>query len=145
MHVTINTTKHSRPEARTGFFSAFKTPTMIDEFRVSVIVELSEEERAILTQYNLWDYTVLEVPFQIPPDILAKNPILASQVGKTNEFSIRNIVQGYDGQAFGRNFRNPVDAAKFRLQLENETLPKLKSYLVTTKDASSVSSKTFDL
>ena len=145
MRVTINNEKTSRQEVQKGFFSGFKTPKTINEFYVSVKIELSEEERAIIAQYNLWDYVLFENPFYIPPDQLAKNPILASQAGIMLPTSIKDFIEVRDGRSFGRTFGNPVDAANFQRRLETEILPKLKNYLVATKEAGTQTSKTFEL
>ena len=90
MRVTISHERTQRPEQTSGFLEAiFGTRRTINEYVVSLKIELTEEERAILTAHRLWDVRILTRPFYISPDYLRKYPTLRSEVGSPIHFEIK--------------------------------------------------------
>lgn len=147
MRVTIDHTCAQRQEETRGFWEAiFATRRTINEYCVSLRIELSEEERAILTAHQLWDVRILTRPFYIPADILRKHPILQSEAGSPIHFEIKDLVgAGAKDGMFHQTFPTPVDAANFEVELRNDILPQLKNYIEASRDAGRRPSQTFDL
>lgn len=60
-----------------GWRSWFKTPKKIKEYQVILKLDLNEEERAILTEYELWDSVIYYDDGNLPPDVIAAYPVLS--------------------------------------------------------------------
>ena len=113
---------------------------------VSLKIELSEEERAIIAAHQLWDVQILTRPLYVAPDVLTKHPELYDQVGTPVSFQIKDLMGvGFPDGGFHQLFQTPVDAANFEAELKNNTLPKLKSYIEASRDTGGSSSQTFEL
>jgi hypothetical protein len=147
MRVTINQWVYQRQEELAGILSKlFSTPRTINEYVVSLKIELSEEERAILTTHQLWDVRVLTRPFFVPADQLTKYPELASQVGSLMHYEIKDLMgAGAKDGMFHQTFQTPVDAVNFEAELRDDILPKLKNYIEASRDGGTPSSRTFEL
>jgi hypothetical protein len=147
MRVTINHELSQRREESPGFLASLFSPRgTINEYVVSLKIELTEEERAILAAHQLWDVHILTRPFYIPADVLRKHPVLESEVGAPIHYQIKDLVgaDARDGM-FHQTFATPLDAANFEAELKNDILPNLKSYIEASRDAGSRSSQTFEL
>ena len=71
MKAQIENKPGERDEQLTGFFKFLRTPQKISFYQVSLHLEFSEEERAILTQYKLWGTVVYSDTFTSAPNSLA--------------------------------------------------------------------------
>jgi hypothetical protein len=147
MRITINTTVGTRIEEPPSFFASLITRRRnINEYIVSLKIELSEEERAIIAAHQLWDVQILTQPLYIAPDALTKYPELHSHVGAPVSFKIKDLVgAGTADGMFHQMFYTPVDAANFEAELKNDTLPKLKRYIEASREIGGSSSQTFEL
>ena len=128
MRVTIEIEEEFRQREIKSFLDRFKSP-LTDEkwWVVKTTIDLSEEERAILAQRNLWKVTLLELDTGNP-----EFPVVPC--------SIQDVL---GTRPFRQVFYTPVDAKNFQRRLETEVLPLLKSFIQGSAEVSS--SKTFEL
>jgi hypothetical protein len=129
MRVTIEIEEAFRPREIKSFLDRFK-PALTDEkwWVVKTTIVLSEEERAILSQRNLWKVILFKRETHDYADI----PFVS--------YSIQDVLSR---QPFPQVFDTPVDAKNFQHRLETEILPLLKSFIQSSAEVSS--SKTFEL
>jgi hypothetical protein len=127
--------------------SIFSKPRTINEYVVSLKIELTEEERAIITAHQLWDVQILTRPLYVPADLMHKVPAeLLGRVGQPVRYQIKDLVgaKAKDGM-FHQTFLTPVDAANFEAELKNDILPSLKNYIEASRSGIGQSSQTFEL
>jgi hypothetical protein len=144
MRVTIETKECSCPiyAGQTfGFFGLFSEAkyTYRPGWQVCVTVELSQEERAILSARQLWDVTLYMHDID-QSDYSAESLRMYGDV-KQLPVSIKEFVEGKP--YFAEMCRDPVAAKALEHRLETELLPRLKSFI----DGSAAPSpkKTFEL
>ncbi len=141
MKVRIENERLERNEMQRGLAKVFKTPAKITFYQVTLHLDLSEEERAILTEYDLWDEIIYTGTLTFSPDQLRANPGLELAQGDV-EYAISDFAHE-DG--FHRAFSTPLEATNFASKLRNEILPNLKKYIDKTREAGPGSASTFEL
>jgi hypothetical protein len=143
-------TKHYTQEIeKGGLFRKAKTAERT-HFLVSMSVEFTEEERAILTKNNLWDTPILtdEVPLNPPPELAA----WMRQRGDTSTTLIitttikdlaapPNPEKPFHGSR--KAFDSPVEALNFETELKKKHLPSIKR-LMEASQASLGKSETLE-
>jgi hypothetical protein len=138
MRVTITTEIISREEAGRRWYQHAR---YVKEYEVQLKVELSEEERAILNAYDLWDVVVVTRPLRFPADVLRATPGLAEDEGFQSPYGIFCFVTGN----YTERFPTSVDAANFEAELREIILPKIKQYIHDAHKTAGNRSQTFDL
>jgi hypothetical protein len=141
MKVRITNERRERDEMQRGFAKVFKTPAKITFYEVTLHLDLSEEERAILTEYDLWDIVVYTGTLTFMPDELRANPGLAGAEGDV-EYRIEDFASD-DG--FHRSFPTPLEATNFANKLRLEILPNLKKYIDQSRESGPGSTSAFEL
>jgi hypothetical protein len=127
MRVTTRIDPQTRPSVA-GFFFSKKPP--VTEYFVEIKVELSQEERAILDQYDLWDYGLHKTTFRYSADYLEKTPSLAADNNTPITHTVRHFVVGFEPHgAYRWKFNTPAEAAAFQLKAETEIMPLLKQLI----------------
>ena len=124
-----------------GFFNSFKAPETFPVWIVSVEADLSEEERAILTQRNLW------------PKVLYTHEFAAEHFQVMNSEEMRllgdvtsipvTIENFFERPTHDTVCYDPVEAKEFAHRMQHEILPRLKSF--TQASAEIGSTTTFEL
>ena len=124
-----------------GFFNSFKEPGTYPVYIVSVQVDLSEEERAILTQRKLW------------PKVLYTHEFAAEHFQVMNSEAMRllgdiasipiTIESFFEHPTHDTVCYDPVEAKDFAHSMQHEILPRLKSYIQASAEIGST--KTFEL
>ncbi|MGA8613650.1 MAG: hypothetical protein WB760_18650 [Xanthobacteraceae bacterium] len=116
MKVRIENQRGERNEEQRGLAKVFKTPGKIVYYQVSLYLDLSEEERAVLTQYKLWDVPIYSGSLHLGSDQLAAHPEL-SQVQGPIKFSVRDLAR--EG-GFHQDFRHTVGSYQSRQQIKRK-------------------------
>lgn len=143
MKVTIETKPEKRELIRKGFLAKLKAPEYTTEYVVRLHITPSEDEKAILSEHNLWDVEILETDYFMPPDERMAYPeIVPVMTGSPIRSRIKDLM---DEKGFHTRFATPVDAKNFEMKLRNETLPLLKKYIDASAEAGKPSSDTFEL
>jgi hypothetical protein len=142
MRVTIRTKATYRDKASSTLSRLVRAPEKIKEYQVSLGIDLSEEERAIITEHQLWDVEVLTRPFFVSEDELKLRPMLGEMQGKSIKFRIQDLASE---KGFHQVFLTPLEAMNFRAELKNDVLPKLKKYVDASLEFGSGTTETFDL
>jgi hypothetical protein len=115
-------------ESRGGSF--FRRAPPITEYFVHVYVELTQEERAVLDQYNLWDYGLYKTVFRYSDDYLNAQPSLAADNNTPITHTVRDFVIGqHTNDHYRWRFITPSEAAAFQLKVEKEMMPLLKQII----------------
>ena len=120
-----------------GLFFKKKVPDP-NSFKPAIAVDvellLSEEEKAILNQRQLWD-TVLYTYSPGIRDVLGDAELWDRyyRSGKKLSYSIGEVVNSHP---FTLTFLDPISAKDFANELESKILPTLKSYLVSASELS---------
>ena len=80
MHVTINQrqeeVQHLKYHHSRGFFGKVKTRTIPEPktiYVVELLLQLTEEEKAIVNQYNLGEVVVDQLPPRVPEEELSRS------------------------------------------------------------------------
>jgi hypothetical protein len=139
MRVTLGTKPITREEY---VKSKFQGRGVITEYHVRLYVEISEEQRAILSKYNLWDVTVLGVENYIAPDFSNAHPDIADERPRISSYCMRDLLAP---GGFSQVFPTPVDAKNFEIKLRNETLPLIKQYIEDSGKVGPAATETFEL
>jgi hypothetical protein len=143
--VTISHRSGRRQEFRHHFFGLIKKVVETDEiYFVDTVIELSEEERAILATYKLWNAPLDTYYPPVSeherrrhagdPEFLA---LLASPVTLTVTDFIKDPI-------FTNSFPTPAQAQAYAGKLRSEILPKLKK-LIESNGAVVSQSESFEL
>jgi hypothetical protein len=127
MRVSTEITPETRSSVAGGFF---RPRASITEYFVSVKVELTQEERAVLDKFALWDYGLHKTTHRWPDDYLEKHPQFNQDNNTPITHTIRDFVVGFKPHGFYRwKFNTPAEAATFQLKVEKEILPLLKQVI----------------
>lgn len=144
MRITIKTKPEKRELIRTGFISKrFGKVEHTTEYQVLCVVKLSQEEKAIVTENELWDTAVYNHSYYVAPDAFRADPEVGAfmrngEIPVTIEALCREEGQGH-------YFPTAVDAKRFEQKLRNEYLPKLKRYIQDSHRSSAGGEETFEL
>jgi hypothetical protein len=141
MKVRIENVRGERDEEQRGFAKVFKTPNKITYYQVSLYLDLSEEERAIITQYQLWDVPIFAGTLHIGDDQLIAHPEL-SAAPTSLSFSIQDLASE-DG--FHQLFDTPLEATNLVVRLKQDVLPRLKEYIAQSQEFGPDSNVAFEL
>ncbi len=141
MKVRITNERGERNEMQRGLAKVFKTPAKITFYQVTLNLDLSEEERAILTEYDLWDVVVYTDTLTFMPDELRANPGLESVQGDV-QCRIKNLASD---KGYHKAFSTPLEATNFVNKLRQEILPNLKKYIDRSRESGPGSVATFEL
>jgi hypothetical protein len=136
MKIQIDNKRYERDSFQKGFF---RKPQKIVEYQVRCSIEFSEEERAILTTYGLWDTVVYTDYMTFDADMKAANPGLEYAEGDV-PWSIKAFAEG-----LGKQFTNPSEANAFVEQLKSQILPGVKKCIDDAKRTGQGASTTFEL
>jgi hypothetical protein len=139
MRVTLGTKPITREEYVKSKFQGRGTVT---EYHVRLNVEISEEQRTILSKYNLWDVTVLGIENYIAPDLSDAHPDIADEIPRAATYSMRDLLSP---SGFSQAFPTPVDAKNFETKLRTETLPLIKQYIEDSGKVGPAATETFEL
>jgi hypothetical protein len=142
MRIRLENKINHRPEEKGFLAGLFSKKTFINDYIVSLFIQMSEEEKAILTHHMLWDTVLFSAPFRVSEDDLRKYPELGSQIGEACNYRIKDFCSD---TGCHQTFSTPVDAKNFETHLRNDLLPKLKSYVDASRDAGKPTSDTFEL
>ena len=142
MKVKIENTKGERDAAQRGLTKMFKTPEKITYYQVSLYLDLTEEERAILTEYDLWDAPIYNGTFEVASDEMKANPELSSIEGNTLRYCIRDLA---DDNGFHQTFSTPLPATNLVRELKETVLPRIKLYIANTRQYGPGASLRFEL
>ena len=127
MLVSTDIISETRSSVAGGFF---RPRPPITEYFVCVKVELTQEERAVLDKFALWDYGLHKTTFRWSDDYLEKHPKFNEDNNSPITHTIRDYVVGFEPHGFFRwKFFTPAEAAAFQLKVENEILPLLKKVI----------------
>ena len=141
MKVRITNERDERDEMQRGLAKVFKKPAKITYYQVTLHLDLSEEERAILTEYDLWNTVVYTDTVTFMPDQLRANPGLELAQGDV-PCKIKNLASD---KGFHKAFSTPLEATNFVNKLRNEILPNLKKYIDLSRESGPGSVATFEL
>ena len=131
MRATIEIREQQTPKAiPRGFFAQFKKQEYYTIWVVDSTIDLTEEERAVLTQSKLWD-KVLYMKQLEPSHFADMDPVTWKHIGDIRERprTIKNI---FARRPWKEAFDDPVGAKSFAHKMETEYLPLLKSYIVAS-------------
>ncbi len=141
MKVRITNERRERDEMQRGMAKVFKKPAKITFYEVTLHLDLSEEERAILTEYDLWDTVVYTDTLTFMPDQLRAKPGLAGAEGDV-PYEIQDFASD---EGFHKAFSTPLEATNFANKLRDEILPNLKKYIDQSRESGPGSVATFEL
>jgi hypothetical protein len=142
MRVSITHRQETLTAKPRGLFDRFKTLKSTTYYNVDTTIDLSEEERAILDKYDLWDKVLFNLKLPEQPD----NPS-ASEAERLvasithSDFTIEEVL---DEKPFTRWFYSPIEAENFAHRMETEILPNLKKY-ITQSHSATRQGRTFEL
>jgi hypothetical protein len=142
MRIKIEHRKEAVTAKPRGLLDRFKTLPTTTYWYVDTTIELSQEERAILNTYNLWDRVLFNEKLAPPPynPKASEAEQLIANVSDV-DFTIADV---FAKQPFERWFYSPNEAENFAHRMETEILPHLKRYIVQS-DTSAKQNKTFEL
>ena len=141
MKVQITNESSERDEYLKGWRKVLTTPKKIKFYQVVLHINFSEEERAILTEYDLWKAVVLYDDVTYDADHIKAHPILATLTDPL-PFTIADFA---NEKGFHKHFSTPVEASQWVQKLKSEILPKIKNYITASQQTGTGSDDTFEL
>jgi hypothetical protein len=124
-----------------GFFNSFKEPETYPVWVVSVQVDLSEEERAILTQRKLWPKVLYTHEFSAEHfQVMSSEEMRLLGDVTSVPITIENF---FERPTHDIVCYDPVEAKNFAHKMQHEILPRLKSFIQASAEIGSTT--TFEL
>jgi len=124
-----------------GMLGMFQKTERVTAYVVFSKIELTQQEKDILTRYELWDHIV----FQHKQDAATYGPELRASMANWEPlaFSIKALVN--QGNQMRFQFSTPVAAQRFANELQNEHLPNIKRYIEASQQISQPQKRSFDV
>lgn len=94
-------------------------------YAVECAIQLTEEERAIITKYNLWNYPLDSEKTHLSYEEQRAMGPLASQALNGFEM-VWKLSDAIKNDTWFRSFSSPIQAEAFEIRLRTEILPRLK-------------------
>lgn len=145
MKITIVHRRDRRKEYKYFFFGLFKSVVETEPiYCVDTTIEFSEEERAIIATYDLWDtplYTHRSSPTKYEQEYYRDTPDFLSLLASSYTSTVKSIMEK---PVFTICFPTPAQANAYEEQLRTDILPKLKQ-LIQSNSAPTPESKSFEL
>ncbi|MGA7787250.1 MAG: hypothetical protein WCA56_03685 [Xanthobacteraceae bacterium] len=122
--VQLNPTTVKQQVSKGGLFRAAKTVD-VTQYDVAVFVEFTEEERAILTEYNLW-----ETPAWMVPAGFSQAAETLREIGEDmpTEYPCTIAALAHSRGAH-RQFSSSAEAIDFQNEVKTKFLPGVKELL----------------
>jgi len=118
-----------------------KTREPVTLYYVDTAIDLSQEERAILTKYKLWPQVLFKLKYE-REDIESIPDHVREVMGDTTETGV-TIEEVFTKMPYSRHFYNRIPAGNFAHRMQNEILPALKTLITDT--AAPLENRTFEL
>jgi hypothetical protein len=139
MRVSIEVKEISYEEARrASVFNFLSKSKTIRAWRIATRVDLTEEERAVLIERNLWDKKLYDMNFS--PDHFTNRDRLAMGNIKSAPITIADV---FETETHDRYAYDPVEAKQVAQEMRTVVLPRLKAIIKAGTDIPS--STTFEL
>ncbi len=125
----------------------FRSPQKRPVWTATLRIELTEEERAIATQRNLWDRDLFSYPR--PAESFDGSSAASAMVSNmpfiVDLHSLANGIVGRGNQTFfpGMDFYTPQDAKHFEQYIVDTAMPKIKA-LINDSAKPSTGSRSYD-
>lgn len=130
MQVRIDHSENTYQPPKTGLLGRFKSSPTYTDYVVDLFLTFSEEERATLAEYALWDTPIFQTKLRIRDHYLeTMSPEARDSV--ENDPVIFNIGGLVEKQPFTQSFFTPAEAIAYEAQLKNDVLPRIKSVITT--------------
>ena len=130
MQVRIEHSENSYQQAKTGLFGRFKSSPTYTDYVVDLFLTFSEEERATLAEFKLWDTPVYQTNFKVR-DYYLEGKSQEERDMFANEVITYTIGGLVEKQPFGQYFFTPAEAIAYEAQLKNDVLPRIKSIIMS--------------
>jgi hypothetical protein len=139
MKVLIENNKSERKQELRGLGKLFKTPETIIFYSVHVVVDFSEEERAILTEHSLWSAIVHTDYLKFAADEIAAAPSLSLAEGDV-PWPIQSFAKG-----LYKSFPTAAEGNAFAEKLKSDIIPRIKKCIEEAKATGTGTSSTYEL
>jgi hypothetical protein len=136
MHVTITTEEVAQELPRPkGFLRNLQRAKTRQAWEVRVSIKLSEEERAIIDTYNLWERPIYT--HTLPPEhaeMWSDEVRYVHTLPLEIKVTIQDLINGtFSRDYFYMPWYTPWDAKKYADELRANILPTLKDYLTVNR------------
>jgi hypothetical protein len=126
MKITIEHETNKIERKPKGILAFAKSSTFETYYKVKMLVELSQEERAILAKNDLWD-TVVGTKTILISDSDIADPSLRDYLREPLPMAIKNYV---DAKGYFHDFATSVEARAYEQILKTKILPQIKEYIM---------------